>query len=456
MVYDEGMDVYVGGRSYFTFFRYSKREQSSQPDKVEDFKWHCGETLTGWFHPQPNGYLPGGPGGLHAMGRPPASDSKWGCFIAKQVEGPSVGVATNEDGKAGLAITTEDPVAVLSPTEEQGEPQDVERFSSQRLGEEDEGTAGAAAGLEGKEGQTGENSVGTSSLRGLAALTGGSGSSVDPVDLGVGTRAPSESIVDAMPLPDFSGGAPAAPSMVRALAARRHPNVAAAAAGAGGSVTSTAAAVTHGVDGEASLLQAGAGLGAGASLAGAPSWRSEDSIDAAKFRSSRAFVDHVNGREDLTWSARVHPHLEGMPETEVRQRLGASGWGKTGAHRRAALDSARQAGAEGRSLDQEQERNLGSRTAGRGGAVLAPAAMGGGSVQHRFRSQNARRRTYAQARALSLSSFPDSLDWRKVDGGAYATRVVDQGQCGSCYAVAATDAISMRRLIRRAVLEGKY
>jgi len=90
-----------------------------------------------------------------------------------------------------------------------------------------------------------------------------------------------------------------------------------------------------------------------------------------------------------------------------------------------------------------------------GMGVLSPADSLD-PASHRFRSGSGRRRTYVEARALSLSDFPSTLDWRAVDGGAYLTKIVDQGQCGSCYAVAATDAVSMRRRIRRAVRDGTY
>jgi len=239
MVYDEGIDVYVGGRSYFSFFRYSKRSVQSRPDKVEDFKWHCGETLSGWFHPQAGGEqggsLPGGPGGLHAISRAPPQDAKWGCFVAQQVEGISVGVAYNEDGKAGLQVTSEDAVAVLSPPT--GEQNESPRFASSRSESESESGASAAQ----------------SSLRGLAAMTGSA--------TGGDGDASSESIVDAMPLPEFSSGAPAEHTMVEALAARRHLTKGT------GFQTTPASQGQEGVDGEASLLQSGA-----AQLRNVPAW----------------------------------------------------------------------------------------------------------------------------------------------------------------------------------------
>ena len=44
----------------------------------------------------------------------------------------------------------------------------------------------------------------------------------------------------------------------------------------------------------------------------------------------------------------------------------------------------------------------------------------------------------------ALDDLPKSFDWRKVDGGKYMTDIISQGSCGSCYAIAATDMISIR------------
>lgn len=120
MVYDEGVDFTVGDNSYMAFFRYTpKFESQSNPEKIEDFLWHCGETVSGWYHPSAK-----------------APQTGWGCFIARQVEGDSqdgkkyntgsVPSLTSEGGDedGGDALTSEDPV--LSPTasfrEEQGAP----------------------------------------------------------------------------------------------------------------------------------------------------------------------------------------------------------------------------------------------------------------------------------------------------------------------------------------------
>lgn len=70
MIYDEAFDITLDGWNYFTFFRYTPKSPSSSPTKAEDFVWHCGETVSGWYH-------------LKASPVGKASHS-WGCFVAQQ------------------------------------------------------------------------------------------------------------------------------------------------------------------------------------------------------------------------------------------------------------------------------------------------------------------------------------------------------------------------------------
>lgn len=104
------------------------------------------------------------------------------------------------------------------------------------------------------------------------------------------------------------------------------------------------------------------------------------------------FVQLVNEDEERTWSARAHPEFEGRPVAEMKQLLGAQQFSKP-------------------SSAQAQP-------------VEASAA--------------------AEAR---FKEMPQSLDWRSVDGGRYATPVISQGSCGSCYAIATLDAATMRLCI---------
>merc|ERR1719331_1190140 len=61
--------------------------------------------------------------------------------------------------------------------------------------------------------------------------------------------------------------------------------------------------------------------------------------------------------------------------------------------------------------------------------------------RHRFAHPNPK---HQSSRPPEQGPLPESLDWRTVDGGKYATPVVNQGSCGSCFAVSTADVASMR------------
>merc|ERR1712023_616633 len=49
---------------------------------------------------------------------------------------------------------------------------------------------------------------------------------------------------------------------------------------------------------------------------------------------------------------------------------------------------------------------------------------------------------------VDISDLPKQLDWRNKDGQNYVGPVVNQGSCGSCYAVAVTDMLRSRIQIK--------
>ena len=72
MVYDEGFEVQIGGRSFFAFlrFRASKEPRDNAPLAPKDtagFASECSRTATGWYHA--------------------ANRTEWGCYYGVQAGG---------------------------------------------------------------------------------------------------------------------------------------------------------------------------------------------------------------------------------------------------------------------------------------------------------------------------------------------------------------------------------
>lgn len=96
MVYDEGFEVVIGGRKYFSFFVYEPKVDDPQPDENADFYSICDETFTGWYHD---------------------SDVKeWGCYIGKKVGGAGSGGDGDKSGDsdAGSAVASVESTAAAS------------------------------------------------------------------------------------------------------------------------------------------------------------------------------------------------------------------------------------------------------------------------------------------------------------------------------------------------------
>ena len=50
MVYDEGFEVRIAGKTLFAFFVYEPKVSDPRPDENADFSSICDETFTGWYH----------------------------------------------------------------------------------------------------------------------------------------------------------------------------------------------------------------------------------------------------------------------------------------------------------------------------------------------------------------------------------------------------------------------
>jgi len=114
----------------------------------------------------------------------------------------------------------------------------------------------------------------------------------------------------------------------------------------------------------------------------------------SQFVSDNVFIEMINSDESSTWTARAHKHFEGKKMHDMMKMLGRQKFHKTRVARSAS------------------------------------------SVEE------------------DVSNFPSSLNWITKDGGRYATPVIEQGSCGSCYAIAATDAANMMRRILDAEVHG--
>lgn len=64
MVYDEGFEIRIGSKVFFSFFMYEPKVSHPNPEEVADFSSVCHETFAGWYHNE--------------------DDSDWGCFIGKK------------------------------------------------------------------------------------------------------------------------------------------------------------------------------------------------------------------------------------------------------------------------------------------------------------------------------------------------------------------------------------
>ena len=163
-----------------------------------------------------------------------------------------------------------------------------------------------------------------------------------------------------------------------------------------------------------------------ADLASTTHVSSHDVLEALHTSNAAAvegIVRRINSAGGL-WKARVPTELLGSSKQELRARLGASSSDKVRvpSHSRGAATASRIHGNGDNKASSHEDLPLESLVGGHRPVVV------------------------------DIAGLPAALDWATKDGGIYMPAIVDQRACGSCYAVSAVDALTVRARIRSPAL----
>lgn len=383
-IYDEGIEVDMDGWKYMTFFRYLPRFAGADPNKVEHFRSICNETVAGWYHPMD----------AEAAATGAVQKRNWGCFVARQTA-RAIPLDSSEysHDKVAKRGKLESGELILSATLKD------KRFAQADL------TGASSAEEEG----------GAMSAVASAVAAAGATDATEDGLLAHNARASGHHRRTAAAA--ASGG----------LRSGKHARRVVVEEEVEADVVDAADASATADDGHVSFME----LSALATVSSHEAIMGLESAEAAA-----EVVRKLNSVPGRLWEAGMPPdHFIGMSTHEARARLGHS---TTGKHRVPASTMHRIARAHGHE------------------AARAVAAASGSSEQYDSPSyqqliEKAGGRYQAAASSSSspdLSQYPESLDWSTIDHGAYLPPVLDQGQCGSCYAAASADAITARARIR--------
>jgi len=147
---------------------------------------------------------------------------------------------------------------------------------------------------------------------------------------------------------------------------------------------------------------------------------------APLYKPETQLIEAVNRRR-LSWTAKAYPQWEGMTMRDMQRMMGFGRVPKE-APPRAARD-----GAGAARVDDVEALLL----------QMSQGEMGAGSGNDKNQPMDAGLYTTRS----SVDDYPDTWDWRDMNGQDFTHPAINQGGCGSCWAVSTADMLSMRTAI---------
>lgn len=160
-------------------------------------------------------------------------------------------------------------------------------------------------------------------------------------------------------------------------------------------------------------------------------------------KSQARVVANINRRISelqLGWSARVMHKWNGWTVREVNSYAGL---------RRGASSRASAAEVRRNMLNQHEDANA------TGGVRGISASMRADLASMKAREQTKLRGMMQRATEPAVQAIPEEWDWSRASGKNYLEDVLDQGNCGSCYAVSSMRMLTARHKIKQDDVEAE-